>query len=70
MVYRRFETGAEAMRHVMEAVKPASLPGAVIETDEARLDAAEIRTIYESIDFPLARRVTQARISARAADTH
>ena len=63
MVYRRFKTGAEAIRHVIESVEPASLPGAVIETDETRLEAADIRVIYESTDFPLARRVNKARIS-------
>lgn len=68
MVYRRFETGAEAIRHVIESVEPASLPGAVIETDESRLEAADIRAIYESTDFPLARRVNKARISG--ADAH
>ncbi len=64
MVYRRFETGAEAIRHVIESVEPASLPGAVIETDETRLETTDIRAIYESADFPLARRVSKARISA------
>lgn len=56
MVYRRFDTGAEAIRHVIEAVEPASLHGAVVETDEARLELAEIRAIYDDTDFPLARR--------------
>jgi hypothetical protein len=63
IAYRRFKTGAEAIRHVIESVEPASLPGAVIETDETRLEAADIRAIYESTDFPLARRVNKARIS-------
>lgn len=65
MVYRRFENGAEAIRHVIEAVEPASLPGAVVETDEARLDAAEIRAIYQSADFPLERRSNRNRLSDR-----
>jgi len=56
MVHLRFDTGAEAIRYVIEAVEPGSLSGAVIETDAARLDAAEIRKIYERTDFPLARR--------------
>ena len=64
MVYRRFETGAEAIRHIIEVVGADSLHGAVIETDEARLEAADIRAIYESTDFHLARRVNRARISA------
>ena len=59
MVYRRFQTGAEAIRHVIEVVEPASLPGAVVETDEVRLDAAEITAIYERADFPLARRLNR-----------
>ena len=64
MMYRRFETGAEAIRHVIESVEPESLPGAVIETDDTRLETADIRAIYESTDFPLTRRASKARISA------
>lgn len=64
VVYRRFENGAEAIRHVIEVVEAESLYDAVIETDETRLEAADIRAIYESTDFPLARRMNRPRISA------
>ena len=53
--YLRFSTGAEAIRHVIEVLAPDRQQRAVIETDDVRLDAAEIRAMYEKAEFPLPR---------------
>lgn len=56
MSYKRFATGAEAVRHVMETLAPAARNGAVIESEEGRFDAAAIRALYEGAEYPLQRR--------------
>jgi hypothetical protein len=56
MIYRRFETGAEAIRHVMEAQGSGALGTTIIETDNVRLDANDIRALYECSAYPLPRR--------------
>lgn len=56
MAYRRFQTGAEAVRFVMELQSSDKLVGTVVECDDARFGAAEIRLLYESVDYPLPRR--------------
>jgi hypothetical protein len=66
MTYRRFRTGAEAIRHVIEGLGADAQCGAVVESDEARLGPAEIRAMYESTDFPLRRLRRTAHGSARA----
>lgn len=52
MVYLRFATGAAAIRHVIEAVKTDYLLWASIETDEGRIEAADIKALYDCADFP------------------
>ena len=42
MTYRRFFTGAEAIRHVMEVLHPDMRRGTIVETDVARFGSAEI----------------------------
>ena len=44
--YRRFDTGREAIRHVMEALPAEKLKSTVIETEDERYDAEAIRTLY------------------------
>ena len=57
MTYRRFFTGAEAIRHVMEVLHADTRRGGtVVETDAARFGLAEIRILYERADYPLPRR--------------
>ena len=56
MTFRRFQTGAEAVRHAMEALTADLLKGAILETDVARFGAAAIAALYQSENYPLARR--------------
>jgi hypothetical protein len=56
MSYQRFSTGAEAIRHVIEVQHADMLAGTVVEVDEVRFGADDIRDLYESLDYPLPRR--------------
>lgn len=54
--YRRFAQAADAIRFAIEELAPEFLPGAYLEVDEDRYDSKGIRRLYESSDYPLARR--------------
>jgi hypothetical protein len=56
VTYRRFDSGAEAIRFAMEELAADVLYGTVIEANEQRFDAAAIRQLYESGSYPLSRR--------------
>jgi hypothetical protein len=56
VIYRRFTSGAEAIRFVIEELPADVLFGTVIEADEQRFDAAAIRNLYDSGTYPLLRR--------------
>jgi hypothetical protein len=53
--YRRFDTAAEAVRYAIEEMPRELLLGAVLEVDERRFDAAGIRRLYDSANYPLPR---------------
>jgi hypothetical protein len=57
--YRRFPSGAEALRFAMEEVPGALLVGLVLEADEERFDHVAIRSLYEHPDYPLPRHDAQ-----------
>ncbi len=57
--YKRFAQAAEAIRFCMEDLAPELLVGAFLEVDERRYGSDEIRRLYESGEYPLARRSKQ-----------
>jgi hypothetical protein len=55
LTYRRFKSAAEAIRFAIEELSSDKLIGAVLEVREQRYDGGEIRGLYESESYPLAR---------------
>jgi hypothetical protein len=58
--YKRFSQAAAAIRFAMEDLPPECLAGAFLEVDEKRYGSDDIRRLYESADYPLARRVVRS----------
>ncbi len=56
MVYRRFRRGEDAIRYAVEMQSAEKLAVTVVQVDEARFGADEIRSLYDSEDYPLSRR--------------
>ena len=54
--YRRFPQAAEAIRFAIETLDSALLHGAMLEVNEERFNASEIRRLYDDGDYPLQRR--------------
>ncbi len=54
--YKRFAHAADAIRFAIEDLSPDLLNGAFLEVDEQRYDSDAIRRLYESTEYPLARR--------------
>jgi hypothetical protein len=50
--YQRFDTAADALRFAVETLQPTILKGTVLEVDEQRYDAAQMRSLYDSADYP------------------
>jgi hypothetical protein len=57
VTYRKFPTGAEAVRFAMEVLPSDALKRAIVESDAARLEAAEIEALYWSASYPLMRKI-------------
>jgi hypothetical protein len=57
--YRRFSQASAAILYAIEQLGPLELNGAFLEVNDDRIGAAEIRSLYEHADFPLARRDAQ-----------
>src|SRR5580700_5528723 len=58
--YRRFAQAAHAIRFAIEDLEPELLLGAYLEVGEERFDSGGIRQLYESAEYPLARRVVHS----------
>jgi hypothetical protein len=54
-VYRRFSTAVEAIRFAMEDLPTMRSFGPWMQVGEERFNSEDIRTLYESDDFPLRR---------------
>ena len=64
--YRRFSRAAEAIRFAIEELPPESLAGSALEVGEERFDSRAMRRLYESSDYPLARRERDATATSAA----
>lgn len=56
--YRRFAHSADAIRFAIEELPADLLPNTCLEVDEEIFDRDGIRRLYESNEYPLARRAT------------
>lgn len=54
--YKRFEQASQAIRFAMEDLPPECLAGAFLEVDEGRYGSDDIRSLYQSAEYPLPRR--------------
>lgn len=58
--YKRFSQAGAAIRFAIEELPPECLSGAFLEVDEKRYGRDDIRGLYESADYPFARRVVRS----------
>ena len=53
--YRRFNTGAEAVRFVIEDLPTNARAGSYLEVDEQRYESGSIQALYDAHAYPLER---------------
>ena len=58
VTYQRFASCAEAIRFAIEELPADVLFGTVLEIDDHRFDAKQIRRLYDSERYPLQRQIT------------
>jgi hypothetical protein len=58
--YKRFPKAAQAIRFAIEDLPLESLVGAFLEVEEQRYGSDDIRRLYESAAYPLARQATRS----------
>jgi Arc/MetJ-type ribon-helix-helix transcriptional regulator len=64
--YGRFARAADAIRFAIEELPPELLLAAQLKVAEERFDGDGIRRLYESIEYPLARRAVSRERMRRA----
>jgi hypothetical protein len=67
--YKRFAQASHAVRFAIEDLPAACLIGAFLEVDEQRYGRDDIRRLYESAEYPLARRRPRSRPTRRSIST-
>jgi hypothetical protein len=55
VTYKRFNSSAEALRYAVETLTADQLHGTIMEVSDVRFDAAAIRALYLSTQYPLPR---------------
>ena len=67
VTYKRFEVAAEAIRFAIEELPPNFLLGTYLEVEEERFNGQQIRLLYESNDYPFARKLPFSKTRATLA---
>jgi hypothetical protein len=60
--YRRFSRAADAIQFAIETLPADKLHGAMLEVNEQRFGAADIRRLYDDGLYPLVRRAVAADV--------
>jgi hypothetical protein len=55
LTFRRFARAADAIQYAIETLPAGVLNGTYLEVGDQRYAGAEIRRLYDSVDYPLAR---------------
>jgi hypothetical protein len=61
VTYRRFASGAEAVRFAVEGISEGLLAGVTLQADDDRFDHRAIRALYDSTSYPLTRKRGRAK---------